>query len=69
MESVTKEHWAKYGRNYFSRYDYENCSADDANKMMAHLKEVQKGLKKGDKLREFTVSGVGCVGGGGGLWG
>jgi len=56
VESVTKEHWAKYGRNYFSRYDYENCSADDANKMMAHLKEVQKGLKKGDKLREFTIA-------------
>ena len=23
VEQITREHWAKYGRNFFSRYDYE----------------------------------------------
>lgn len=23
VEDIAKEHWAEYGRNFFSRYDYE----------------------------------------------
>lgn len=26
IETIVREHWAKYGRNYFSRYDYEEVS-------------------------------------------
>lgn len=37
VEDVAKEHWSKYGRNFFSRYDYEECSADGANAMMKHI--------------------------------
>jgi len=56
VADVVKEHWAKYGRNYFSRYDYEGCSSEDANKMMAHLKEVQAGLQEGSKLGPYTIA-------------
>ena len=37
VEDVLKGHWAIYGRNFFTRYDYENCQADPCNAMMAEL--------------------------------
>ena len=37
VQNVLVNHWAKYGRNFFSRYDYENCDSDAANKVMSHL--------------------------------
>lgn len=33
-----RQHWATYGRNYYTRYDYEGVSADSANKMMDHMR-------------------------------
>eukprot|EP00727_Mastigamoeba_balamuthi_P001299 m51a1_g11166 phosphoglucomutase a, putative (567) ;mRNA; f:294982-297323 len=39
---VVRAHWAKFGRNYYSRYDYEEVASEDAAKMMAHLAEFQK---------------------------
>ncbi|XP_050292995.1 phosphoglucomutase [Anthonomus grandis grandis] len=40
VEDILKEHWKLYGRNYFTRYDYEECETDGANKMMAHLESL-----------------------------
>lgn len=37
-----KEHWKEYGRNYFTRYDYEECESDAANRMMEHLETLIK---------------------------
>lgn len=37
IEDILISHWKKYGRNFFSRYDYEECDSDSANKMMKHL--------------------------------
>jgi len=48
VEDVTKAHWAKYGRNYFSRYDYEGCESDGANAMVEHLAALQTSLNAGD---------------------
>jgi len=42
VESIVKAHWQKFGRNYYSRYDYEQVDSNSANKMMEHLKSVQK---------------------------
>lgn len=30
-------HWKKYGRNYFSRYDFEEVDSESAKKVMNHL--------------------------------
>ena len=38
VEEIVREHWLKYGRNYYSRYDYEQVESAGANKMMEHLK-------------------------------
>jgi phosphoglucomutase len=40
IEDILTEHWKTYGRNYFTRYDYEECDSNDAGKMMAHLEET-----------------------------
>lgn len=55
MEDVAMEHWAKYGRNFFSRYDYEECDSGGANKMMDGVREVIKNSPKGTKIGEYEV--------------
>ena len=42
VEQLIKEHWSRFGRNYFTRYDYENCSSDGCNRMMEHLNGLAK---------------------------
>ena len=37
VESIAREHWAKYGRNYYARYDYEGVDKKAAEKMLALL--------------------------------
>lgn len=37
VEQVLHSHWETYGRNFFTRYDYENCESDPCNKMMSVL--------------------------------
>ncbi|XP_060533837.1 phosphoglucomutase [Cylas formicarius] len=37
VEEILKEHWKIYGRNYFTRYDYEECETQPANEMMKQL--------------------------------
>ncbi|KAM9542195.1 phosphoglucomutase-1 isoform 1-T1 [Guaruba guarouba] len=60
VEDIMKDHWQKYGRNFFTRYDYEEVDADAANKMMKDLEAVMfdrsfvgKQLSCGDKV--YTV--------------
>lgn len=38
VEEVVKAHWAEYGRNVYSRHDYEAIPTDAANGVMAHIK-------------------------------
>lgn len=37
VEEVLHKHWTTYGRNFFTRYDYENVDSTGANNMMRHL--------------------------------
>lgn len=39
VETISREHWAHFGRNVYSRHDYEAIPADAANGVMAHLQE------------------------------
>ena len=38
VEQIVRKHWAEYGRNYYTRYDYEGVPTDAANGVMAHLR-------------------------------
>jgi phosphoglucomutase len=55
VEDMAKEHWATYGRNFFSRYDYEGCESDAANKMVEHLRGILAKSGKGTKFGDYTL--------------
>lgn len=37
VEAIVREHWAKFGRNVYSRHDYEGLPTEAANGLMKHL--------------------------------
>ncbi len=39
VAEIVTDHWQTYGRDYYSRYDYENVATDKANALMDHLRE------------------------------
>ncbi len=53
--AIVKEHWAAYGRNYYSRHDYEEVDLDAANGMVKYLRESLPGLK-GRKAGALSVA-------------
>lgn len=38
VDTIVREHWARFGRNYYSRHDYEAVDAVAAGTMMTHLR-------------------------------
>ena len=38
VETIVKNHWLEYGRNVYSRHDYEAVPSDIANAVMVHIK-------------------------------
>ncbi|XP_075078978.1 phosphoglucomutase, cytoplasmic-like isoform X1 [Nicotiana tabacum] len=44
VEDIVRQHWATYGRHYYTRYDYENVDAAGAKELMAHLVKLQSSL-------------------------
>jgi len=38
VEEIVKEHWTLYGRNYYSRHDFEGVNAARAEEMIAYLR-------------------------------
>ena len=44
VESLVREHWHTYGRNYYSRHDYEGVAVEAANALMADLRAALPGL-------------------------
>jgi phosphoglucomutase len=39
VEQILRSHWQRFGRNYYSRHDYEGVDSAAANGLMAHLRE------------------------------
>ena len=39
VNDIVNQHWATYGRNYYSRHDYEEVDSDAANGLMAALRD------------------------------
>ena len=52
---IVREHWATYGRNYYSRHDYEEVDAEAANGMMKYLRDRLPNLK-GEKAGALAVA-------------
>ena len=54
VESLVREHWATYGRNYYSRHDYEAIPTEVADGLMSALRAALPGLQ-GAQLGARTV--------------
>jgi phosphoglucomutase len=57
VATILAEHWAKFGRNYYSRHDFEAIASDKADAMMAALRGSLAGLA-GQALEGMTVQGA-----------
>lgn len=55
VESIVREHWSKFGRNFYSRYDYEGLPTEDANGVMTHLRDNFATLT-GKQFGKYTVA-------------
>ncbi len=44
VAEIVRKHWVEYGRNYYSRHDYEEVDSDAANGLMSHLRDSLAGL-------------------------
>ncbi len=57
VSDIVLNHWTKFGRNYYCRYDYEGVSSDSAQQVMNHLTHaIETGvLSRGAKLGSFEV--------------
>lgn len=42
IESIVKKHWKTFGRNFYTRYDYENVESEGANAMFDHMRKMIK---------------------------
>ncbi len=54
VEEIVKEHWKTYGRNYYSRHDYEAVETDKANTLMENLRSSLSSMK-GKQFGNYTV--------------
>ncbi|MCD2515408.1 alpha-D-glucose phosphate-specific phosphoglucomutase [Massilia sp. G4R7] len=55
VNEIVREHWARFGRNYYSRHDYEAVDASAADGLMAALRAKLPQLA-GQTLGSFRVA-------------
>ncbi len=61
VENIVRNHWAEYGRSYYSRHDYERLPVKQADEIMHHLQSslpllpgMQFGELRIEKADDFT---------------
>jgi phosphoglucomutase len=54
VAAIVQEHWRRFGRNYYTRYDYEGIDTGSANGLMTHLQARLADLP-GSALDSYTV--------------
>jgi phosphoglucomutase len=54
VEQIVREHWQLYGRNYYSRHDYEGVDSNNANTLIANVRAAFSSLK-GKKFGQYQV--------------
>ena len=57
VEDIVRQHWATYGRNYYSRYDYEGLDSESAAKVFEQIESqysVFEGEAPGNTAESFS---------------
>ncbi len=44
VDALARDHWARFGRNYYARHDYEGVESERADALMAALRDRLPGL-------------------------
>ena len=57
VAEILADHWARFGRNYYSRHDYEALPTDIANAMLDDLRDRLGGLS-GRAVAGLTIAGA-----------
>ena len=55
VEAIVRDHWRRFGRNFYSRHDYEGVDSDAAQALMAHLGAALPGLP-GQRIGDAVVA-------------
>jgi phosphoglucomutase len=55
VKDIVTKHWAEYGRNYYSRHDYEEVDSQAANDLVANLRDKLSALP-GQTFGALTVA-------------
>jgi phosphoglucomutase len=55
VDAIVRDHWATYGRNYYTRHDYEEVDTGVANRLVDDLRGKLGGLA-GQSLGGLTVA-------------
>ncbi len=55
VEEITLDHWQKYGRSYYMRFDFDGLDTTVADKLMADLEAALPALN-GKTFNDYTVS-------------
>ena len=54
VAAIVQEHWKTFGRNFYTRHDYENIELHGANDLIHHLREQIK-LLPGKQFKHYQV--------------
>ncbi|KQT32502.1 phosphoglucomutase [Sphingomonas sp. Leaf412] len=54
VDAIARDHWARFGRNYYARHDYEGVAQDGADALMADLRAALPTLP-GRRVSGLTV--------------
>ncbi|AWN40445.1 alpha-D-glucose phosphate-specific phosphoglucomutase [Methylobacterium durans] len=54
-QDIVREHWAKFGRDYYTRHDYEEVDSVAAERLMSHLRDKLVCLP-GQRVGELSVA-------------
>ena len=55
VDTLVREHWARFGRNYYSRHDYEAIDSAVADALMSNLRAKVASLSPGHSVHGRTV--------------
>jgi phosphoglucomutase len=59
LQQIVEEHWAKFGRNFFSRFDYEGVSSESGDELVAHLRSFIADSKNiGRSFNGYTIKSM-----------
>ncbi len=55
VEEIVREHWRRFGRDFYTRHDYENLASDAAGRLIDDLRHRLAALP-GQRFGDYTVA-------------